>query len=948
MNAFEPKDPSWIDAQGEPFEEAWERGERPRIEDYLAGVSEPARTDLLRHLLVIELQRRRGSGEQPTPEEYRARFPEHSGLIADCLDEIGLSPGGSLELANGQGMKARGPAHDEARDPDRTVPYHPVRVPGPPADAPGAEGEHGPAIPGYEILGKLGGGGMGVVYRAWQAGADRVVALKVIRPDFLEGLSAEQRRQAVERFVTEAQAAQLEHEHLVSVYQVGEADGRPFYAMRYVEGASLHDLIRAGPLEPRRAAAYLEPVARAVHEAHRHGILHRDLKPHNVLVEARSDRPLVADFGLAKLVHGGREMTRTSDVLGTPPYMSPEQARSSAQVTVASDVYGLGATLYALLTGRPPFQGEAPVETLRQVLEAEPARPRSLNPAVDRDLETVCLKCLDKDPRRRYGSAEALADELQRWLRGEPIVARRTGVVGRWLKWARRRPAAAALLAVLVIATPGSTYLAVVARQQANQAEENGRKATQALEDLEREVVDGLLLPIGRNTKHIDPAEVDALWRLAGLSNDRMRLLFLTKALERPDTAKRLARRTDGPPHWPDRLDCRARIVAHAIAGLDSERKRCILQVLTARLQDKRTDLRIREACVHVGVTLQPTDAVFAGAAAVTIVEAVDNTADPDGLTRLARAFAVVAGQLETEEARRLAVSIAKHFVEQMKADSTPRLYLLAEALGVVLDRVGGEEARRLAALAAKRVVEVAKGTSRRELEGSLKALEAVSGRLGADEAASVAKHLVENLGTVRGLHDRRGLDRVKKFWGVVSGRLGADEAASVAKHLVEQITKVSVDQWAKVDDHRYALIELAEALGAVSAQLKVEDARRFAAPAAKHLVELMVKTTDPHIKCCLAEAFAAVSGMLGADEARRLSASAAKHLAERMTKVTDSGDGHRLGEALAGLPAPQALAPERVVAPRPPPECYPKPGPFEPGPTLLGKSAPNPAWDRG
>jgi hypothetical protein len=294
-------------------------------------------------------------------------------------------------------------------------------------------------------LEQLGIGGMGVVYRARQHGPDRIVALKLIRPDLLETLSSEQRRKTIERFVTEAQAAaQLEHDHIVSVYEVGEHDGRPFYSMRYVQGASLHDLLQAGPLEGGRAAAYLEPVARAVHEAHRHGILHRDLKPHNILVEARGDRPLVADFGLAKLLQGGPEITRTGDLMGTPPYMSPEQAQGSASLTVASDVYGLGATLYALLTGRPPFQGDDPVQTLRRVVEDEAAPPRTLNPDVDRDLETICLKCLEKEPRKRYASAEEVADRLQLFLEGKPIPDRPITRAERLWRWCRRNPLLAA------------------------------------------------------------------------------------------------------------------------------------------------------------------------------------------------------------------------------------------------------------------------------------------------------------------------------------------------------------------------------------------------------------------------------------------------------------------------------------------------------------------------
>src|SRR5262249_23812962 len=274
----------------------------------------------------------------------------------------------------------------------------PLRSAGGPSD-----GWEPPALPDFENLERLPAGGMGVVYKAKQRSANRIVVVKIIRPDRLDSLSDDQRRKVIERFITEAQAAaQLEHDNIVKVYHVGEWQDLPFYAMRFVEGASLATLIEQGPLEPRRAAAYIEQAADGLHEAHRHGILHRDIKPHNILVDAETDRALVTDFGLAKLIQTDRGATRPGDILGTPSYMSPEQAQNPERVTVASDVYSLGATLYALLTGDPPFRGGTPLETLRQVVECPPAPPRKLRPAVHKDLETICLRCLEKDPNKPY------------------------------------------------------------------------------------------------------------------------------------------------------------------------------------------------------------------------------------------------------------------------------------------------------------------------------------------------------------------------------------------------------------------------------------------------------------------------------------------------------------------------------------------------------------------
>lgn len=312
----------------------------------------------------------------------------------------------------------------------------------------------------YQLQQLLGQGGMGAVYRALQKSTGRVVALKLIRADRVTDLPESERQAWLDRFRAEAQAAaRLDHDNAVTMFEVGTVDGQPFYSMKYVAGDSLAERIRDRPADPIMAAGWIEQVARAVHHAHERGIVHRDIKPANILIDA-AGRALVTDFGIAKLDNGS--MTHTGQVLGTPQFMAPEQAVDSAHLTPACDVYGLGATLYAALTGRPPFQAASVAETVRQVLEVECVPPRAVNPAVPRDLEIICVKCLSKEPAGRYRTAGELADDLRRFLGGEPIVARPVGRLERTWKWIRRRPAAASLAAALVL---GAALAAIASMQ---------------------------------------------------------------------------------------------------------------------------------------------------------------------------------------------------------------------------------------------------------------------------------------------------------------------------------------------------------------------------------------------------------------------------------------------------------------------------------------------------
>jgi serine/threonine protein kinase/Tfp pilus assembly protein PilF len=296
----------------------------------------------------------------------------------------------------------------------------------------------------YELLEEIGRGGQGVVYRAHQKSLNRTVALKVI------GLGPWATEAHLKRFRREAEAAaSLEHSGIVPIYEVGERDGSCYFSMKFVEGGELDELVKREPMPIRRAVELIAKVARTVHYAHEHRILHRDIKPGNILLDGKGE-PHLTDFGLARLVETESTVTRTLEVLGTPSYMAPEQAAGNkAKLTSATDVYGLGAVLYQLLTGHPPFAGGTTYETIRLLLETEPRQPRQLNPKIDRDLSTICLKCIEKDPKRRYPSALALAEDLDRWLKHEPIRARRTGVLTRGKKWVRRNPTTTVLTASL-------------------------------------------------------------------------------------------------------------------------------------------------------------------------------------------------------------------------------------------------------------------------------------------------------------------------------------------------------------------------------------------------------------------------------------------------------------------------------------------------------------------
>jgi tetratricopeptide (TPR) repeat protein len=443
-----------IRALGEPPDEArlvelcctdqvdrWRGGERIPAEAYLAlhpalqGESEAAF-----ELIYGEYILRESLGETPTAAEFTWRFPRFADRLQRQLGlhrALGAEP---AELDSGSEPPLEDGESAPADDPELA-----------------GGGVEGPEVPGYRILGALGHGGMGVVYKARQLNLNRLVALKVIRAGLHAG------PEVASRFRAEAEmVARFQHPNIIQIFEVGESEGVSFLALEYASGGSLQEKLAGTPQDPQAAARLLEELARVVHYAHQRGIVHRDLKPANVVLTDEGV-PKVTDFGLAKLLEHDDGLTHTDAILGTPSYMAPEQVRGdSRSITPAADVYALGAILYEMLTGRPPFKGATPLSTLEQVASQEPLAPGTLQRHVARDLETICLKCLEKEPPRRYASAQDLADDLRRFLEGRPIAARPTSAWRRSWKWARRNPTTATALAAgclgVVILYAGALY----------------------------------------------------------------------------------------------------------------------------------------------------------------------------------------------------------------------------------------------------------------------------------------------------------------------------------------------------------------------------------------------------------------------------------------------------------------------------------------------------------
>jgi eukaryotic-like serine/threonine-protein kinase len=558
---------STLEGSVKRFEEAWHRGLRPAIDDYLPPGEKP-RQSLLVELVHTDLELRLKAKEAARVEEYLARYPELDGrrtvVLGLIAAEFGLRQRGESNPPFDEYLLRfpRFRAELEEEIARATVTGSGGGEPMPRWLRNGRQ-EVIPEVAGYEILEELGRGGMGVVYKARQVRLNRFVALKMILAGDHAG------PEAAVRFLAEAEAVgRLRHPNIVQIHAFGDQDGRPYFEMEYVAGGSLADRLDGAPWPTRDAARLVETLSLAIHEAHRLGIVHRDLKPANVLLN-EDGTPKVADFGLAKWMDVESGLTRTDHVLGSPSYMAPEQAEGGGtHVGPAADVYALGAILYELIAGRPPFRAATVLETLEQVKLAEPIPPDRLQPGLPRDLATICLKCLRKDPTKRYAGALALGEDLRRFAAGEPIRARPVSGVERAWRWCRREPtltALASLVALLVLVVAVGAPVAVVSlRRQRDQARLAEQSATAKLWQ-----------------SHLDRARANRLSGRAGQRFESLRSLALAASIRpapelRDEAIACLAltdlntlREWEGYPHLNTGLDFDARLERYARSDAD-------------------------------------------------------------------------------------------------------------------------------------------------------------------------------------------------------------------------------------------------------------------------------------------------------------------------------------------------------------------------------------------